>query len=217
MLAALAKPHRIKQNHRRRRRIASGALDYNYFRDYEAGTGRYVESDPIGLGGGMATYAYSTSSPLMFTDWSGLSPDCCMRAYQANLFGAYPMGKAPAGGLTVCCDGKLMGCANPFLPNQSTSDQIIIRCIKRHEDEHADYQAQPCSDCGVSAPPPTPWIGKPLAECSAAHIEVSCLINSENECRKEGRSSGACLKAIRDRIGSVRGYGDSNMVGCFSR
>ena len=45
MLAALAKPHRIKQSHRRRRRIASGVRDYNYFRDYEPGTGRYVERD----------------------------------------------------------------------------------------------------------------------------------------------------------------------------
>ena len=54
-------------------------LNYNYFRDYEPGTGRYVESDPIGLSGGPNSYSYSASSPLRFTDTRGLAsgwPDC---------------------------------------------------------------------------------------------------------------------------------------------
>ena len=47
-------------------------LHYNYFRDYDPGIGRYVESDPIGLGGGLNTYVYVANSPYVFIDQSGL-------------------------------------------------------------------------------------------------------------------------------------------------
>lgn len=54
---------------------SESGLHYNYFRDYEPGTGRYVQSDPIGLMGGMSTFAYSESAPLNLTDPTGLSTD----------------------------------------------------------------------------------------------------------------------------------------------
>jgi RHS repeat-associated protein len=47
-------------------------LHYNYFRDYDPATGRYIESDPIGLEGGVNTYSYAQSSPALNADSSGL-------------------------------------------------------------------------------------------------------------------------------------------------
>jgi RHS repeat-associated protein len=50
---------------------AQSGVHYNYFRDYEPGTGRYVESDTLGLVDGPSTYSYTRSAPLTYVDPTG--------------------------------------------------------------------------------------------------------------------------------------------------
>ena len=68
------------RNRRRVRRRTSGRSVYNYFRDYDAVTGRYVQSDPIGLAGGLNTYLYANANPLRYSDPLGLETGAAYRA-----------------------------------------------------------------------------------------------------------------------------------------
>jgi RHS repeat-associated protein len=53
---------------------AETGLRYNYFRDYDPNTGRYLESDPLGLTAGVNTYSYSRNAPVLLADPDGAFP-----------------------------------------------------------------------------------------------------------------------------------------------
>jgi uncharacterized protein RhaS with RHS repeats len=52
--------------------MAETGLNQNWNRDYDPLTGKYIESDPVGLKAGVNTYGYVLNDPIMFLDPFGL-------------------------------------------------------------------------------------------------------------------------------------------------
>ncbi len=53
---------------------AESALHYNAMRDYDPATGRYIETDPLGLTGGLNPYLYVSANPIASIDPHGTLP-----------------------------------------------------------------------------------------------------------------------------------------------
>jgi RHS repeat-associated protein len=51
---------------------SAAGMNYNYFRDYDPSIGRYSQSDPIGLSGGISAYGYVGGNPMTGVDPLGL-------------------------------------------------------------------------------------------------------------------------------------------------
>jgi RHS repeat-associated protein len=108
---------------------ASG-LFYNYQREYDPAVGRYSQSDPIGLTGGISAYAYVNSAPTLAIDPLGLRKSLAILS--ASEQGGIPLfGDNPFGHIALATESGLYSYGTSHAYGSSVSEYIQSQLTNR--------------------------------------------------------------------------------------
>lgn len=109
--------------------------NYNYFRDYDPATGRYIQSDPIGLAGGINTYSYVEGNPLGAVDPFGLSSSSSKCTWYANVYVCQSTTPPPGGSTGI-----------PGLPEGATASAEVPGLSRDRPTDRPDRPDRDCCD-----------------------------------------------------------------------
>ncbi|MBB5874910.1 RHS repeat domain-containing protein [Xanthomonas sp. 3498] len=165
---------------------ALSGLNQNYFRDYEPGTGRYVQSDLIGLSGGVSTYSYVFSMPLEMRDASGLVA-VPLPVPMPGIPPPHPLVWAALGGLAI---GEGFNYTYEYFSGGSPGTDL-------YDWTHPQY-SQSSDESGVDDIPASKAVPVPYPDRFRGGFSCICRAN------RDGRSPDNCSNGDQQ---SALGYG----------
>ncbi len=93
---------------------AETGLSHNWHRTYDPTLGRYLQSDPIGLAGGLNRYAYVGGNPMGWIDFEGLR-------FKKD-------GKIGRGNLTIAPGGQVDAWIADVIPQNAGDPDVVCGC-----------------------------------------------------------------------------------------
>ena len=172
-------------------------LHYNYFRDYDPTIGRYVQSDPIGLRGGVNTFGYVTANPLAWVDSEGLA--ACTYSVSSHTLVCRPNGGGQAvqvgpGGVFSGQPGKCRN--NPDCAQNASEGPIPMGDYKMNKDDRPGHEGF----WRLEPNPPTPGL-----LCRLGLSRCGFMLHP-------GGVSLGCITVDKKNDKSMKDYGDLNKL-----